>query len=184
MARLNISDELLLGLAALDRFLGQEHLHLDVLLVGANGMRCQNLISRGSRDLDNHNEMLPKVEEAVRKIANEQGLRPDWLNDDASDVPLPEGAASRAVPVETDYKNIAFTTLPRGDFIFMKVAAAVQRMEDDPRDVDDLREAGITLDEFEAALSYVRRYNDPGDAEFVAYQDGDIAELRRVLFEP
>ncbi len=47
MAYLNISDELKRALAALDLFLEQERLSLALLLVGANGMRCQGLIGRG-----------------------------------------------------------------------------------------------------------------------------------------
>ena len=63
------------------------------------------------------------------------------------------------------------------------MAAAAARMEDTTRDIDDLREAKVSVEEFDAALAYVTKYHQPDDAEFIAYQKRDISELRRVLFD-
>ena len=41
------------------------------------------------------------------------------LSDNASNVALPDGAVARTVPVEAGFKNIAFVTLSRQDFICM-----------------------------------------------------------------
>lgn len=56
-------------------------------------------------------------------------------------------------------------------------------MEDTPRDIQDLKECGVTREEFDAALDYVRRHHRPDDDTFAAYQDADIEQLRKVLFD-
>ena len=65
--------------------------------------------------------------------------------------------------------------------IARQASAAVIRGEE--RDISDLREAGITREEFEAAIDYICKYQGPDDGQFRQYQLDDIEVLRGWLFK-
>jgi len=168
------------GLALLDQALIDDGLTLRLLLGGASAMKIAGLTSRDSRDLDNLIALSNAIIQKITEIAQRLDLDADWLNDQAFDIPLPSGAELRLVKLECPLKAITIEVLSRGDLITMKVNAAVTRGE--ARDYDDLRNAVISPDEFEVAVSYIREKQRPDDPEFRKYQDQDIEVLRAQLF--
>ncbi|RZM25608.1 MAG: hypothetical protein EOO88_18720 [Pedobacter sp.] len=105
---LNIPEELMNGLKALDIFLEGRNLDVNILLLGANGMKSIGMITRVSMDLDSHNKLEQEIRTEILNIAFKLNLPTNWLNDHVSDIPLPEGYIARLIVLNTDLSNITF----------------------------------------------------------------------------
>ena len=180
MAYSDLNPKLKDALLRLDAILNLKGAKLTLLLGGASAMKIMDITPRDSKDIDNLRSLEYEVKLDIQKVGREFNIEEDWLNDQASDIPLPDGAEDRIVEVDAGLKVIRVYCLSRKDLIAMKVNAAVTRS--DERDFIDIKNSNVTLDEFLFAVDYITKKQRPDDEEFCRYQDEDIAELRKGLF--
>ena len=177
----NLPPSMIGALKKLDGYLQSTEASLRILLGGASALKIRGLILRASLDLDSFTSLSDEVRSKISAIAMENDLDEDWLNDRASNIPLPDGAESSAEMLHSGLKRIIIEVISRKNLMILKTSAAVIRGEE--RDISDLREAGITREEFEAAIDYICKYQGPDDGQFRQYQLDDIEVLRGWLFK-
>ncbi len=176
----NLSQEFQHAFKKLNEWLKKNNMSMQILMGGASAMRIAGIISRDSKDIDSFIAICSSIKERIKEISEELGLDYDWLNDQASAIPLPDGAEGRCQELETPLTNIKISILSRKDMIILKINAAVTRGEQ--RDIDDLLIAKPTKTEFDAAVSYIKTKQRPDDLQFQEYQDQDIETLKKGLF--
>lgn len=176
----NLKVDFKTALSRLDQALMSLGVRVEILLGGASAMKILGLIPRDSNDLDNFRKMESAVLSLIASPEIRGGLDEDWLNDNAFEVYLPDGAESRVQEVATPLNAVVIHILSGNDLLIMKVAAAVIRGEE--RDKADLKLAGISLELFEKGVDHIREKYRPEETKFQKYQDDDIEVLRNELF--
>jgi hypothetical protein len=98
------------------------------------------------------------LKEAVKRVAVELELRPDWLNASTALVMIdferfPEGVLL-SDHVEREYgSDLRITFIGRKGQIYLKMYAASERKED--RDLQDLRALNLTVEEAEEVVGWI-----------------------------
>ncbi len=69
------------------------------------------------------------LREKVKKIALEEGLSTEWLNDSCKGYAsyLPEGWTERLIPLKLGLKNLKISSLGKPDLLMLKLKAARER---------------------------------------------------------
>ena len=127
----------------LEKHLAQEGVRAHVYIVGSAVLVMAHRRSRTTMDVDalsiDHRGV---VLDAVRKVAREQGLRDDWLNDQVRWVPILPPRPDTRAEVLFDTPHLVVTGASAAHILAMKVRAAR------PRDLEDIkllaRELAIT----------------------------------------
>jgi Nucleotidyltransferase of unknown function (DUF6036) len=176
----NLPETILLALRDLDKSLLDMGVSLSILLGGANALRIRGMTSRFTRDLDSFYSIESSIKEEIGKIADKRGLEDDWLNDQASDIPLPDNAEDTSEIIESGLKRIVIKVMSRRSLLILKTNAAVIRMEE--RDIEDLLSSNITETEFNDAVRYILTRQKPDDEEYALIQQKDIEELHEIIF--
>lgn len=138
----------------LNRELAQENIKGEVYLVGGAVM-CLVFSARPStRDIDGYFVPVAKISQAVNRIANEQGLPEDWLNDGVK--AFLSGKGTFEPYLEESHLKIFCATAEY--LLAMKCLA--MRIGEEFQDLDDvrylLRNLGIT--KYEKAIDVISRY--------------------------
>ena len=106
-------------------------------------------------------------------------MKPEWLNDNAGTLPLPEGFSDRLIEA-SQFSNIKIKYASRGDLISLKAAAYIGRGEDDPKDFQDLMLLEPKHTEIEIAIMYVRQYFTPPASKFFPDFEERLNELKSI----
>lgn len=131
------------ALERLERHLAESGVRAHIYIDGSAPLLLAHRRSRTTVDVD---ALLidPRdvVLDSARKVAREQGLRPDWLNDQVRWGPILPPQPNARVEVLFDSPHLVVTGASAAHILAMKVRAA------QPRDLEDVkslaRELGIT----------------------------------------
>ncbi len=162
------------ALTALGQLLDARHLPTELVVIGGGGLILGGFTDRTTRDVDvvarfQEHSLRPADEipaaffAAVRDVARDLGLEPNWLNTGPKDLlraGLPEGFLARCS--RHDYHALTLFVAGRLDQIHLKLYAAV---DDGPRGrhFQDLRMLAPTSDELSQAGIWCRA-QDPSPA--------------------
>ena len=155
-------DTLTHALDQLDLLLQRESLQIEIVICGAYAIKLHGF-DRGIFTQDIHSITSltsPRVIKLIQEVGNSLGLGPKWLNDQASTVPIPEGALARARPLE-QWTAIKASLIHRLDLIKMKASAFSIRREETLKDWEDLKLLRPSSEELEAAIEFIRVTNSP-----------------------
>jgi hypothetical protein len=151
-------DKLTSALDNLDLILSRESLSLEIVICGAYALHLHG-ISRNifTQDVDSLKKLAPqKVHQLIEQVGTSFGLGPQWLNDYASTVTLPEGIFERTTPLHR-WKAIHASLVDRSDLIKMKAAAFSIRREYTIKDWEDLEALKPTKDEINSAIEFLQK---------------------------
>jgi hypothetical protein len=167
--------------AALGEQLRARDADIHLVVIGGSGLLAMGLGDRATQDVDVvafvqggrlvSAAPFPEVlDDAARRVANDFGLQPGWLNHGPTsllDFGLPGGFEERMATVEYG-SGLRVSFASRLDQIHLKLYAFATRRE--PRDQADLRRLEPTPDELTAAARWARTHNAPGpfDEELAA----------------
>lgn len=134
----------------------QRGLHVEMFLVGGAAMVLAYGRKRATRDLDAVFEPKMPVYEEVRRIADEEGLPPDWINDAVKGLLPDRGDDGEQVSFESEGISVAVAS---AEYLFaMKALSA--RQEADSGDL--LALAGVLgVTTAEQAFAIVERFYRP-----------------------
>ncbi len=150
------------ALDELDSLLSIKKLDLEIIICGAYAIQLLGF-ERGTHtlDVDTLNKITnPKVLDAIREVAVKTGLNPNWLNDQASTVSVPEGLLKRVKKIGT-WNSINALVVDRTDLIKMKASAFSIRREETSKDWEDLQLLSPTKKEIEEAITFLKKHNSP-----------------------
>lgn len=95
------------------------------------------------------------IQRAARKLAQQENLPPNWLNDDVSNLDiLPDGWRTRRVQIGR-YARLTISCVSRKDLIAMKFLAG------HPRDVEDIQAMAPNAEELAFARTYLNMLRVP-----------------------
>ncbi len=156
--------KLSLALDQLDQALLEKSLNLTIVICGAYAIHLHG-IERGiyTQDVDSLTKLeSPEIVKIIRLVGETLGIGPQWLNDQASTVPIPHGAIQRSKPLH-HWKAISAFLLDRGDLIAMKASAFSIRREETLKDWEDLKLLKPSAKEIEEAIEFLKESNSPPD---------------------
>lgn len=180
MVKINTDpSELMICLEELDAWLSQRHIKLDLAVIGSFAFYLLGMRGIITRDIDTTVHLQDEVLEQVKKIGLEHGMGNEWLNDNASTLSLPSGFDSR-LTVYPVGKHLTLWVASRYDLILLKSAAYVGRGNEDPRDLEQLRQLKPTLQEIEEAIKFVRGVASPPAKRFYPNFEEMLEDLRSV----
>lgn len=157
----SVNLDLLKALDKLDLVLSQNKLTLEIVICGAFAVQLHGFTrDEQSYDVDSLREIPKDMAKLIADIGAESGLQPKWLNDQASDVAIPDGAFKRATPVGS-WKSIRASLVSRQDLISLKVSAFFIRRDVTEKDLGDLKIMKPSAEEIEKATEFVRVTNSP-----------------------
>lgn len=143
--------EILKALQALGDELSSKDVRGQIFIVGGAAMALAYSTRRVTKDIDAVFEPKSLIYEAALKVAEEQGLPEDWLNDAAKGFMPGTDANRRPVP---DIQGIEITTASPQYLLAMKLMA--MRFGEDDEDIEVLvRECG--LHSAQEALALLKR---------------------------
>jgi hypothetical protein len=159
--------------AALGEQLRARDAELHLVVIGGSGLLAMGLSDRATQDVDvvafvRQGRLVsaapfPDVlDEAARRVADDFGLQPAWLNHGPTsllDFGLPGGFEGRMTTVEYS-SGLRVSFASRLDQVHLKLYAFATRRE--PRDQADLRRLEPTSDELTAAARWAETHNVPG----------------------
>ena len=129
-------------------------IHVEMFLVGGAAMALAYSRERTTRDLDAIFEPKQLVYEQARRLADERGLPPDWLNDGV------KALVSDQLEPQVIFASTGISVVVASpDYLFaMKAAAA--RQEADTEDLLTLA-AILHIDTASAAFAMIERFYEP-----------------------
>ena len=165
-----------------DRFLAEQGLRFEAIVVGGAALGLLGVVSRQTRDCD---VLQPRVPEdiraaaarfAARERAAGRDLQDDWLNDGPASLAdvLPEGWQQRLQLVFRG-QALVLHTLGRPDLLKAKLFALCDRATDLP----DCVALAPTPEEFEEARPWLNEQD--AHPEWTAHVDQVLADLARRL---
>jgi hypothetical protein len=124
------------ALAALDDELGRSGVRAELFVVGGAAMALAYDARRATVDVDAAFLPAAEVRQAARRVADELGLEPDWLNDGAKAF-MPGNDAEQVRVFESNNLSVAAAS-PRYLLAMKLLAARVDRDQDDIRTLYEL----------------------------------------------
>jgi hypothetical protein len=176
--------KLALALDQLDRELLRRSLKLTIVICGAYAIHLHGF-NRGiyTQDVDSLTKLeSPEIMEIIGQVGKSLGIGPRWLNDQASSVPIPQGALERAKPLSR-WRAIQASLLERIDLVKMKASAFSIRREETLKDWEDLKLLSPSPEEIEAAIDFLRETNSPPDSSRKIQDEFEetINDLKRLI---
>ena len=159
-------------LTKLNVWLVGQKLDLELVIIGAYALQLHGISSHITMDIDALSILPPKILIEIANIGEEFGL-PEWLNNQAAGMILPEGFYQRTLTLDK-FSNIKLNYASRIDLIKLKVAAYYYRHETEQKDLDDLRALSITQEEFEQGRAFLSESHKPEQEKFVENFEEDV----------
>jgi hypothetical protein len=135
---MKISPELKGSLTSLTHYLEKTNQSVEFQIIGSFAMELKGYQRKTHtndidliQDLENEN-VAGEINRIGEHVKNEL-----WMNVNALDIPRPAGFESRTERVEYN-ERVVFLVPCHKDMILLKVAAAIDRVKDDRKDIDDL----------------------------------------------
>lgn len=151
-----MQERLFEALNLLDQELAKENLEASVVICGAFAIHLQGLVRiEQTQDIDSLKPISEKVRTLVLRIGKKMNLSDRWLNDQASDLILPENALQRTSQVSR-WNHLHAEVLHRKDLIALKAAAFFSRGTYTLKDWEDLKLLQPSHEEIEFAIAYMK----------------------------
>jgi hypothetical protein len=161
----------------LNQWLAEHGLIIEISVIGRFAFYLSGFHQVATLDIDSVTEIEERVYQKILEIGKHRGMKPDWLNDNAETLPLPDGFKARLI--ESDqFSNIKMKYAARIDLISLKAAAYISRGEDDPKDFQDLILLQPTNAEIESSIDYIRKHYSSPAERFSADFEERLNELR------
>lgn len=167
-------------LSDLNQWLAEQGLTIRLAVIGRYAFYLSGFHQIATLDIDSVTGIEERVYEKILEIGKQRGMKPDWLNDNAEALPLPDGFHGRLIE-SNRYLNIRMNYAARIDLIALKAAAYISRGEDDPKDFQDLLLLAPNDLEVHAAIQFIRKHYSPPADRFVEDFEGRLNELRAYL---
>lgn len=152
-------------LEELNHWLSANNRNLDLVVIGAFAIHLHGLQIRMTMDIDTIQSLNDDfLFEQIQKIGEKYGL-PNWLNDQAENLILPNGFSSRLIE-NSNFSNIKLLYASRIDLIKLKVAAYFYRGDKDPKDKEDLKILEVTQNELFEAILFLEEKHQPDVEKF------------------
>ncbi len=170
----------------LNAWLKENEMTLELILIGAFALHLQGYRRpRGeeTEDADTIKELeLNTLRNQIAIIGKTVGLQENWLNDQSSGIPMPEGFASRLILIELG-THIQAKVASRIDLIATKAAAYVSRGSKTPKDYEDLQRLKPSLEELRFAESHIRSHFSPPVKKepWLSHFEDSIRDLHALL---
>lgn len=164
----------------LNQWLAEHELTIQIAIIGRYAFYLSGFHQVATLDIDSVTEIEERVYEKILEIGKRRGMKPDWLNDNAETLPLPDGFKDRLIETK-QFSNINMKYAARIDLISLKAAAYISRGEDDPKDFQDLLLLAPTNTEIESSINYIRKHFSPPADRFNEDFEERLNELRTHL---
>lgn len=157
-----MDDILGIALTHLDEELTRRSLTIEIVICGAYALHLHGYLrSEHTLDIDSITALSSaEIQRLIETIGQKLGLGPQWLNDQASTVSLPNGVLSRAIPIK-HWKSIKASLVSRIDLIKMKASAFSIRRDQTNKDWEDLVLLKPTSREIDEAIEFIKESNSP-----------------------
>ncbi len=152
----------------LDNHLHDNNQTREFIVCGGSAMILMNLSERPTLDVD---MMAPEIDNVLKKaslyVADQLGLRDDWLNSSAQAFRdyLPSEWESRKVHVYSG-KSLQVYSLCRADLLILKIFAEIER----ETDIQDIISISPSVDELNIALDFVEQNKHLITVDGVSYR--------------
>ncbi len=176
---LNHPDILLEALTELNQWLETQGIILELEIIGSFALYLRGISYIRTQDIDTVQNLDEQVMEEVTKIASKRGLIPLWLNDNAVDLPKPPGFETRLTEKKIG-NHLLLKFASRLDLIQLKGAAYIDRGNENPKDLIDLKLLCPTVEEIHMAIEFIRRTRSPEKPRFYPNFEQMIEDIRNV----
>jgi hypothetical protein len=135
--------------------LAKRDLKIQLVICGAFAIELHGFNrSEETQDIDTHTNLKQEIQDLILEISKQFELNPNWLNNQVSDIQLPEGAEQRMLEYR-EWSQITVKYLSVEDLIKMKIGAWLNRGALTDKDFNDLVLMGATKDQIENGINYV-----------------------------
>jgi hypothetical protein len=162
---MNHPDQLIEALKELDTWLQYNNITLELKIIGSFALYLSGLTHIRTKDIDTVQDLDDQVIDQVNRIASTRGLIPLWLNDDSASLPKPKGFETRLIEKKIG-NHLVLHIASRLDLIQLKAAAYIDRGNENPKDLTDLKALAPSQDEILTAIQFVRETRTPEKAKF------------------
>ncbi len=169
-------------LKELNEWLSERNITIHLSIIGRFAFYLSGFQQVATLDIDSVTEIEEQVFEKIIEIGNRRGMKPEWLNDSAESLPLPDGFNDRLLEAN-HHSNIKIRYAARIDLIALKSAAYLSRGIDDPKDYQDLLLLQPSHSEMDFAILYIKKHFTPPAAKFLADFEETLNELRSIAKE-
>jgi hypothetical protein len=166
-------------LKELNEWLAEKNLTIHISVIGRFAFYLSGIQQIATLDIDSVTEIEEEVFEKIIEIGKRRGIKPEWLNDNAENLPMPDGFIGRLIE-SNHHSNLKIKYASRIDLISLKAAAYLGRGLDDPKDFQDLLLLNPSHSEIETAILYIRQYFTPPAAKFFPDFEESLNELRSI----
>lgn len=169
-------------LSELNDWLNEQGIEIELIIIGAYALHLHGVSSRMTMDIDtlNHIEH-PKVVSKIDEIGEKYGL-PEWLNNQAQGLILPEGFFDRTI-CSNIFSDIILKYASRIDLIKLKVAAYYYRYSYEQKDLDDLKLLKISSEELDLGIDFLLQSHAPEQSKFKKDFINDVKVIHEKLKE-
>lgn len=175
----NHPDSLISALQELDRWLEKQGIILELEIIGSFALYLRGMTQIRTKDIDTLRDLDDEVIAEINRIAVDHGLIPLWLNDNSVGLPKPEGFETRLAEKRIG-SHLLLRIASRIDLILLKAAAYIDRGNEDPKDLVDLKHLKPTGEEILGAIEFIRKTRRPEKPEFYPNYEEMIEDIRRV----
>jgi hypothetical protein len=175
----NHPDSLMKALIELDHWLEEESIVLELEIIGSFALYLQGITHIRTKDIDTVRDLDEEIIKKVNTIAPKHGLVPLWLNDDSAGLPRPKGFETRLTKKRIG-NHLLLLVASRLDLIQLKAAAYIDRGNEDPKDLADLKNLKPTQAEIDEAISFIRETRRPEKPVFYPNYEEMLEDIRNV----
>jgi hypothetical protein len=174
-----MTEKLVKALSELNQWLAARNTPIELQVVGSFAMFLSGSHGIDTQDIDTVTHIEAELYEKIQAIGDKNGLKQNWISDDASDLPLPDGFAIRLAE-DRRFSHITIRYASRFDLIQLKAAAFVDRGNEDPKDLDDLVLLSPTKAEIDSAIAFIRKTRTPPQPRFYPNFEEMLDALRTI----
>jgi hypothetical protein len=172
-------DNLLNALLDLDEWLGARGIVLELEIIGSFALYLRGVHHIRTQDIDTIRDLDDEIVAQIERIAAKKGLIPLWLNDNSVNLPKPQGFEERLTEKKIG-TQILLKIASRWDLIQLKAAAYIDRGNETPKDLIDLKALNPTLEEINAAIEFIRKTRTPEKSRFYPNFEAMIEDIQNV----
>ncbi len=172
-------ENLLGALKDLETWLHTEGIVLELQIIGSFAFYLQGANYIRTRDIDTIQDLDEKIIERIKLIASQRGLVSLWLNDNSFGIPRPEGFESRLLEIKIG-EHLILKIASRKDLIMLKAAAYIDRGNENPKDLVDLKRLNPSSAEIDEAIRFIQETRRPEKPKFYPNYQEMIEDIRNV----
>lgn len=176
---MNHPDELIAALKELNLWLEHKGVALELEVIGSFALYLRGLTHIRTKDIDTVRALDDQVIDEINRIASKRGLVPLWLNDNSNGLPRPEGFESRLTEKRVG-NHLLLRIASRFDLILLKAAAYIDRGNENPKDIADLKSLNPSQQELLSAIEFIRKTRTPEKPQFYPNFEEMIEEILHV----